>query len=527
MTRPGVDLPPYPSYAGCRVIPNGGVPKRREYITILGITARSDLGVYNSNIVNTKRALDERYIFCDVGGGLFEPRLSVEDNKYNQNQYLRQFRNEVAGRLCGTPVISESEVVLMYSGRKRTIYQQAHESLCVDPLTKRDSRLNMFIKFEKQKLTGAPRVIQPRSVRYNLRLGTYLKHTEHPFFRSINKAFGARTKATVIKGFNNIRVASILHEKWMLFKSPVAVGLDAKKFDMHVTKAALKWEHSHYTRVFPHKELRKLLKWQLVNQGTAYCSDGKLKFSMEGTRCSGDMNTSLGNCIIMCGLVYAYTRMKKVNVELANNGDDCVVFMEEEDLARFMEGLPGWFATYGFRMAVEKPVREFEEVEFCQSHPIKTVEGWKMMRSFTSVLMKDGICLLAIQNLKVLKKWMGGVGMCNMAAHRGVPVLQSMAEWYMRNGSQCPRAMLQRMFENTSMLNRVTDISSKKLVVSDDARASFYFATGVLPDMQLYMEQYFNNLKFDATIYADRELAGVDLPCWFQDCVESPALIQW
>jgi hypothetical protein len=51
---------------------------------------------------------------------------------------------------------------------------------------------------------------------------------------------------------------------------------------------------------------------------------------------------------------------------LANNGDDCVIIIEKRHLKK-LDDLPSWFLTMGFRMEVEKPVYEFEQIEFCQT----------------------------------------------------------------------------------------------------------------------------------------------------------------
>lgn len=456
-------------------------------------------------------------------------RLDVEAHQYELNRNLQDFRRVVVRKVYGAPIVPTSEVILMYNGRKRTVYSNARESLGKCPINQKDARLCAFVKFEKQDINKAPRIILPRSSRYNLRLAKYLKGAEKRYFKGINDAFGARTRSTVIKGFNNCKVANILWDKWCEFLNPVAVGLDAKKFDMHVTPEALKWEHTFYNRVFRSPELRKLLRWQLRNEGVAYANDGRVKFRMEGTRCSGDMNTSLGNCIIMCGLIYAYSSERGVRVELANNGDDCVVIMERRDLDRYTHNLSEWFEEYGFRMTVEPPVQVFEQIEFCQTHPVMTVEGWKMMRNFPAVMRKDGICLMEVQNMKVLRKWMGGVGACNLAAHCGVPVLQQMALWFIEHGTSCPTKMLERMFENTSMLERIRKLEGKKLDVNSIARASFFWATGVVPQLQMEMEQYFKNLKFDATqVFAGQEESACEnskLPCFMSYCIETPALI--
>jgi hypothetical protein len=91
-----------------------------------------------------------------------------------------------------------------------------------------------------------------------------------------------------------------------------------------------------------------------------------LHYEVEGARMSGDMNTSSGNCMIMVSLVFAYLSEKRIKWRLANNGDDCVIVIEQKHLGK-LEDLPKWFLKMGFRMEVEEPVYEFERIEFCQT----------------------------------------------------------------------------------------------------------------------------------------------------------------
>ena len=75
----------------------------------------------------------------------------------------------------------------MYVGRKRGIYERAYTSLMVRAIGVRDAWVNTFVKAEKvnfdKKTDPAPRVIQPRSPRYNLEVGRYLKLYEKELFR--------------------------------------------------------------------------------------------------------------------------------------------------------------------------------------------------------------------------------------------------------------------------------------------------------------------------------------------------------
>lgn len=467
--------------------------KPREFHLITGFGPAHNLGVYHNNMDNIERAFVERYFLCLEGGG-FRPALPVAVN-YRVERAFLQFRGLVLDHMPSLPRLSRQQVVDRYTGRKRMIYQNALESLARTPLRDQDSRLTSFVKFEKQDIGKAPRVINPRTPRYNLCLGRYLKHAEKPFFKAINKAFGGRTEATVIKGFNSDVSASILLDKWRRFDHPVAIGLDASKFDMHVSLEVLQYEHSFYTRLFPGsggRELRDLLRKQLRNTGHAHAIDGRLDFKMRGTRASGDLNTSLGNCIIMCAHIWAYAKVRGVTLELANNGDDCVVFMERSDGDRFMRGLSEWFRNCGFAMTVEEPVYEFEQVEFCQTKPVELSSGWRMVRNHDAVLRKDPMCLVPINGGQVFRKWMGAVGECGMHLAGNVPVQAAFYQAFVRNGLRSSDRFQAHVFNGTSMAERRKGLTDGG-VVTPQARVSYYYAFGVLPDEQVSIEQYFES----------------------------------
>jgi len=473
---------------------NGLASKIREFIVTTEFGPEHNLGVYNNNVDTIERAFTERYFLCKEGTQ-FRPALAVHARAF-QILHMRNFQDLVCSRMPKLPRISRQQVVDTYSGPKRRVYEQAMLSLAMDPLDERDSRLTSFVKFEKQDVGKAPRIINPRSTRYNLELGRYLKLAEHHYFSAINEVFRSCTTHTVIKGLNADRSAEVLHDKWRRFANPVALGLDASKFDMHVSVRALKYEHQFYTKLFPgDKVLKKLLRWQLVNKGTAYADDGRVKFTMVGTRSSGDLNTSLGNCLLMCSMIYAFAKSRDTQIELANNGDDCVVIMESTDLRRFEVGLSQWFRRRGFAMTVEEPVYEFEEIEFCQTHPVQLSTGWRMVRNVASCMTKDPMCMISIPNMQVLRKWYHAVGLCGTILTTGVPVLHSMYSVLLRYGQICSPQMMRYVFKNRSQLGLASGV--KVAQVTDRARVSFYYAFGITPDEQEAIEQYYNNLSLE------------------------------
>ncbi len=476
---------------------NGQPTKTRKYHVVARMGPNHSLGVYNNGVHSVERALVERYFLCKVGDE-FLPAIVTASRDWDSRELVR-FRQCVVEQVRETAtVLTLRQVVNCYRGPKYRIYESAHRSLMRKGLNKKDSYLRPFTKFEKQALDKAPRIINPRSPRYNLVLGKYLKKAEKLYFGAINKVWGEHTTHTVIKGMNVFETASVMRAKWDRFQQPVAIGLDASKFDMHVSVQALRYEHSFYNRVFRSFELEWLLAMQVYNRGKAYCPDGEVSFKMAGTRSSGDLNTSLGNCVLMCSLIWAMCQQLGVKAELANNGDDCVLFVEEHDVERVLEFVPTFFRTYGFRMTVEDPVREFESVEFCQSKPVWIGGGWAMVRNMVTCLKKDPICLIPIQNDKIWRKWLGAVGECGQASVPGCPVLQSFYGAFRRAGTRAGAKFTNRLFNNTGAVERRRGLEVSRQEVSPEARASFYRAFGLTPDYQIALEEYYDRFEIGA-----------------------------
>lgn len=257
--------------------------------------------------------------------------------------------------------LERDEFPLQYAGKKRAVYLRAVENLYSRGLRRKDGYTSNFTKTERTlKGKAVPRNISPRSPEYNVEVGVVIKPAEPLLLDAITTMLGSKT---VMKGMNAAQVAQQFVRKWEKMGGDgmaVAIGLDASRFDQHVSAEALRWEHKFYLSLIRDARLRAkiatLLEWQIDNRGFGRCADGTIKYKIEGTRCSGDMNTGLGNCLIATCLLVAYCESKSIPFEIANNGDDCVVFTRKEFYGRFSDGLDKWFREMGFNMVVEAPV---------------------------------------------------------------------------------------------------------------------------------------------------------------------------
>jgi len=450
--------------------------------------------VHNSNIANLERALKERVFYIN-GDGETVPKPVKEFS-----QRMSEFKRLISREMPTTTPITRQQFVDCYRGRKRVTYQQAADSLLVKDLSQDDAMLKAFVKAEKINCTikrdPVPRVIQPRTPRYNVEVGVFLRPLEKRLYRAIDRVFDRFDNGlkTVMKGYNSRVQASIIRQKWCSFKNPRGVGLDAQRFDQHCSVPALEWEHSVYLdcyRCWDRILLAKLLRWQIDNNGRGYCLDGFLKYFIKGCRMSGDINTSMGNIIIMCGLVWTYAKFKGIQIELVNNGDDCMVIMEAEDVERFRTGLYEWFWEMGYRMKVEPTVNRIEQIEFCQMHPVCTGgENWLMVRNFAASAAKDAISVKPLDNAKVFRRWLRSVGEGGLKMTGGVPVVQNYYRSMVR--ASCGA----RPLTDPSMEGGFWQLSQGLNLAfeppTDKARVSFYDAFGITPDMQLALEEMYD-----------------------------------
>lgn len=478
-----------------------------------GVSPPVVLRAFNNDINTLERAVKER-VFYVKRDGQYVPPPQPENGVFAARLFttLQQLQKV----LPSAAPLSRLEFVETFRGRKRKIYEAAYATLLGKSCSVEDSKIKVFTKFEKvdfsSKADPVPRVVSPRSTRYNIEVGRYLRAIEERIFKSLAKLFG---HATVFKGMNALRSGRVMREKWDMFVDPVAVGLDARRFDQHVSVDALKWEHSVYLLCFRlakyKRGLAHLLRQQLYNNCSGYTPDGKLKYKTDGGRMSGDINTSLGNCLLMCCLIHAYALSIGVKIQLANNGDDCVVFMSRRDLTRFMVGLDAWFEQMGFSMSVEDPCFEFEQIEFCQTHPVfvgPLAGDYLMVRHPRKAIAKDTMCIHAYQSNRIYLGWLYAVGVGGLSMTGGVPVFQDFYRSYMQSGLYHVSAVTDQSW---GVRQLALGMERGYAPVEPSTRASFYWAFGVTPDEQLVLEDFYSNIRLNSR-FVPRVLFQPNMP---------------
>lgn len=453
---------------------------------IRGLDCGLAFGVHNNNLRNMLRGIRER-VYAVVEGGELVPPPRPEPGFVEQQ--LKAEAEALDRMAFSTTPMSPQEFVELYEGRRRQVYQNALDSLAGLPVSRADADSCSFLKAEKipfyAKADPAPRMIHPRSPRYNVALGRYIRRIEHRVYRALDKLWGG---TTVMKGYNARQVAGHLRGMWDTFRDPIAIGLDASRFDQHVSVPMLEWEHKRYLAWFhggDRRELAELLRWQLSTKCRGRADDGTVKYRVDGMRFSGDMNTGLGNCTIMCALVHAWCRIRGVKARLANNGDDCVLVLERNQASQLDEsGMTAWFRRMGFTLKVESRATVFERISFCQASPVFNGLGWVMCRQHGHAMSKDTTSLKPFDSKRTFDRWRATVAEGGLALSSGIPVQQ---EFYTALGRGASGKLSDPTLES-GMMRLAEGLEAKARPVTPESRFSYWLAFGVTPDEQEALE---------------------------------------
>jgi len=460
----------------------GVVDRKVTFLDTMGLGL--EFGAHTNSQNNVFRGIMERVYFVENSPGEFSPPPLPQNRAFRR---LKGFRDRVCAKLPFIPVWSEKEFLDCYSGSKQKRYEKAAASLVTKPITVKDAYVSTFVKFEKTNFTAkgdpAPRVIQPRNARYCFSLGLYIKPLEHEVYRAIDRVFGA---PVVAKGKNVVERAAMIKRCWDDFTDPVAISFDLKRMDQHVSVDALEYEHGFYKKAFKgDKTLEEYLKWQLVNTGFARTKDGGcIKYTNRGGRMSGDMNTALGNVIIVCALMYQYFKDILVRAGLVDDGDDSVVVVERKDLAKILSTAKPWFLEFGFTLKIEGVHYEMEHIDFCQSRPVFDGSRWIMCRNIHTTHCKD---LMSPKRLTSEDEWRAqctAVGLCGLALAGNLPVFR---HFYKRLNLGGKPAVLDSGMYYCSIGLQVVDSEP-----TDAARVSFFKAFNVTPDEQRAIESLYD-----------------------------------
>jgi hypothetical protein len=275
----------------------------------------------------------------------------------------------------------------------------------------KDSELTIFVKNENKEVNAFevdsckedadPRVISFRSPKHAVMVAQYLSPCEHKLLQlcgeTICKRGGPRGRLFG-KGLNQIERAEWIKRKRDRFNRPLVLSIDASRFDRQVHMKMLVLEHLIYvgmliddTRIGTAKaEFKRLLDRQIHNFGSTQTGGANIKYSVEGTRASGDMNTGIGNCIQMLIICIGLFESLGVDWDTLIDGDDTLIFIDLSDFSEdLIARLRDHFYDCGHNIKIEKIAYELIDVEWCQHRPLYIDGALRMCRDPRVIIGKS------------------------------------------------------------------------------------------------------------------------------------------
>lgn len=383
-----------------------------------------------------------------------------------------------------------------HSGAKARRYREAADEVTMLGLTKHDAAVTMFVKAERldptSKVNPDPRAIQFRGARFCVVVSQYLHPIEQVVFQVKHISKGVPRTRNVAKGLNSVERAKLLHVKMSAFSRPVVFSLDCSRWDQHVTRKLLRLEHEVYAKMCNDPVFLHLLGWQMVNKG--YSSLG-LRYVADARRMSGDMNTALGNVVLMLIMILtAMTELRVAKWDTLDDGDDALLMVEEEDFAHVAGRLSGVFLEFGMELKVENVARSIHEVVFCQSKVVEfRPNEYKFVRDYRKIFSKALCGIKGWEDERYRMRVISAIGQCELALSLGVPVLQNFAQalirWTVKAdvAKYAPGHLLYRTRHELRTLGLKVE-HVRPQTIEWCARESFAEAFGLEPDAQLRLE---------------------------------------
>jgi len=360
------------------------------------------------------------------------------------------------------------------------------------PLRSSDCFLRAFLKAEKlaSNKDPKPRMIFPRSPRYNLVVASWLKPLEHWLWGRLTarRLFGGSNTRVVGKGLSPRRRANLIVRKFGEFRDGVCFEVDGKAFEAHVTSGQVKAEHSVYLSAYQGcKELRAVLG----RQRFVGVTPSGVRFSRKGGRASGDFNTGMGNTIIMLCVLTHVLETYGCKFDILVDGDNALVFLESVDYPTVVDNFAQKvLLCSGHEMTLEKPVSYVEGVRFGRSAPVFLGHGlgWTMVREPEAVLSCAYSSHRWLREPVFARRWLHGVARCELSLARGIPVLQPAALSVLRqtvSRKAVPVDALSDYFAVGAWLASERDV----IPIGLETRLSFERAFGWSPDKQVAVEK--------------------------------------
>lgn len=436
------------------------------------------IGIHNKSAINERTCLVNRVLMKTPTVDQRQMALLVKHSAEVWS-YFRERMGLRGGEYL--PQWSKAKVTRHMVQRHGSIYSDAAKSLVDDPLSKKDSRVKMFLKAEKSYVeAGAelkdPRAIQYRGPRFNLMLGKFVIPLEQGLYPSLS-SYDLGGWLFTSKGLSPDRRANLVADLWHSFSAPAALCVDFSRFDAHVSEEALKIEHAFYMSVYKSGLLNFLLSQQLVNRGIGRFGT---KYKRRGGRMSGDVNTALGNTVLSLTVLSFLCRGE--SVKIVCEGDDAVILGDYPTIKRLSKVSA---EPLGFKLKVQVAMC-LEDISYCSTFMLNDGLRWRSARDWPRPFLGD-IYSPKTLTLHAIPQKARTMAVCFAVMYSGLPIYSVWAEYLLSHSD--PDQGLDEWYDRNFWVKTVLGGAEDKGEVTDVARQSFFCSTAIPPSEQLRMEE--------------------------------------
>jgi len=153
-------------------------------------------------------------------------------------------------------------------------------------------------------------------------------------------------------------------------------------------------------------------------------------------------------------------------------------------------------------MKLEPDVHVFEQIEFCQSHPVWTQQGYIMVLNPVDGLAKQCMSIKPMPGEKITKRWLSTIGKGGLTLAGGIPIWQNFYKHCETSGEGEKVLKNDPTMRSGFYLHFIKGMRREYAPVHPRTRSSFYLAYGISASEQIAREnQILNTPK---TTYENR-----------------------
>jgi len=390
--------------------------------------------------------------------------------------------------------MTPDEIVLMYSGSKRTHYQKCYAELAAwgpafesyYPAMVKTGERAMLFKLRPRGIL--PQASRAKGVHGWTRCGEELLipiAAELPYAylmeHGLRKCLNPDGTRMYTAGMEPREVAATINR--MMQPGYVMLSLDATAFDGSLGPLVLEDQELCLAMFRARHCPTEWLEMSFAGQRRLEVRSGGLKASIFGNRASGTARTAVGNKTLFVGsLRFAIGEdWDEGRCGLLSAGDDTLVCVPEELFQRRGDAWWQRMAQLGIEVKVENVARMTTEVLFCRSRPCRIDGVWTMVKTPESALL-NVLNLTRHFNGCNLGGYLGALHCGFRNLWSGVPVLWRLHTLY-------PALKPVAWTLGSSGTEKYLDLSERSSAPPDEmAREDFALAYGVSPSQQIELE---------------------------------------